>query len=731
MADEAGVRLEPDDLWTAVRRLGPMGGEGGCPPLVTGFVSKLLQGRQADRILDPWVGQGVLLAAAVDVVQPNHIVGRHPNHSALEVARRWLPSADLGTTGPGGELAELTDEFDVVVSSPPFGMRGGKVVLIRDVEVRDDAGHQLIVQAADLLGDDGIGVFVVAPRFLWSQGSRAALKVLSELNLHLDAFFDVPSGAFQPLTSIPTGIAVVRRGRGDGTVFVGQVSDDDRHNTTLVANYSKRKQGRSPELGSVQELASYRGMEQLLAVQQVAKLSRRMGVAPTTLGEVSLSIERLRGTARPEDSPDAFFFPLNLRSPIRESADELPQTLSNFVRVEVDPAKADVSVVVGFLRSPLGELVRQQVSTGTVISAMPISEVENLQLWLPDLDTQQRVAAADRQIRTLTNELNELRDRLWGRLTRADSVIAEVERVNREDTFSDWIDTLPFPLSSVLWTFHTLQARPLKRYLQLEYFFEALAQFLAVVVMSGVRRDAVFFEQEWAGVRTTLQRGHMSLERATFGTWMAIYERLSKVVRSGLSDADARTAWLRHFAIDDPDLLAALVDKRMVVLLKKANEYRNAWRGHGGVVGDAEARRREALFSELLVEFRSLVGRRWGSYPLVLPISGKFSSGLYQHTVQVAMGVRIPFETSTVELKAPLEDGVMHAISPRSGEVCPILPLVRLGPSPSSVHNACYFFNRVEGEELRWISFHFEQRPELVEPFGGVMRLLASLTGDG
>ena len=42
--------------------------------------------------------------------------------------------------------------------------------------------------------------------------------------------------------------------------------------------------------------------------------------------------------------------------------------------------------------------------------------------------------------------------------------------------------------------------------------------------------------------------------------------------------------------------------------------------------------------------------------------------------------------------------------------------------------NACYFFNRVEGDGLKYVSYHFIDKPEIVEPFAGAKAVLAELS---
>ena len=182
------------------------------------------------------------------------------------------------------------------------------------------------------------------------------------------------------------------------------------------------------------------------------------------------------------------------------------------------------------------------------------------------------------------------------------------------------------------------------------------------------------------------------------------------------TDKNLREMWLERFAIDEEDFLNVLLNKKLITILGKANVLRNSWRGHGGVVGDKEAERRSNALIDLLVEFRTLVGQKWKNYPLVTPQESKYSKGMHTYKCSLVMGVRTPFENINVKLKEPLEDGLLHSISPSSGNVLQLIPLVKIGNSPIKEKNACYFFNREEKKQVqRWVSFHYEDKPEILE----------------
>jgi hypothetical protein len=55
----------------------------------------------------------------------------------------------------------------------------------------------------------------------------------------------------------------------------------------------------------------------------------------------------------------------------------------------------------------------------------------------------------------------------------------------------------------------------------------------------------------------------------------------------------------------------------------------------------------------------------------------------------------------------------LYLVSGDSGRALLLLPLIQVGPSPSSAKNACYFFSRVDKDGARFISYHFMDQPEL------------------
>jgi len=734
----------------------PESGQTLCPPSIATFVSALVADAGPVDVLDPWVGCGTLLATIAASGRVRRFVGLHPNVEAVNAAELLFPSAGRGeysATDPNGGALEGLGPFDLIAGAVPFGALR-RPFSVDDVEFVDERGHKVIVRSATRLRDGGRAVYVVSPKFLVARNSKGVTENLGRLGLFIDAYFHVPAGAYRPMTSIECGIAVIRRGTPPQSVFVGEVADDPARLKELFNNYRLRRKGGTPELGALvvlpvgthpaadasvvceklppyegRALPEFRGFSQLALDHQVEQAINRLGLPRQVLGDLSTSIARaVTADASTSSNDNSFLFPLIASSRVRRTDEAPPRSLKDYACVAVDPAKADARVVARFFDSPLGRDIRRSHASGSTIQRVSFADITSLPVCIPGLTAQQTIVETDQRIESMSSELRELGDRLWMRLDQTDAISERLGRINHEDSLNDWLDTLPFPIASILWTAHTLRDEPLRHYSHLEYFFEGLSEFLAIVLLSAAQRDPTFLSVEWPQIRSGLDKNHLTLERASFGTWNAIFESLAKGVRSALSSGpDAREEMLRRHACDNADLLEVLVSKEMVTILKHANKARNDWRGHGGVVGEDEARRRSSFLNDLVLQIRRRVGLRWLSYPVVLPGRGVFKNGMHRCAAQVVSGVRHPFEQSVFELLGPMEDGVLHMLAPRSGHLCPLLPLVKLAESPSVAKNACYFFNRLDGDQLRYISFHYEQCPERCEPRGGALSVLDQL----
>lgn len=731
---EQSLEIDWASLQSVLERLGPRGGELYCPPILVEVARQFATGLDPKSILDPWCGAGGLLVPLAEALGAE-ARGIHPNEDAIGLADSIATKASVSweAADPMSALAETKQRYDLVVSFPPMGMSRAPVELDlagEAVTVRDEFAGQLLLRAVSLLSENGTGLFFLSPSFgAPARRPGRARELLSQFGLFLDAYIGLPEGVLEPITRIAPILAVIRRGASED-VFVGNWREDKKSQKALMDNWRGKKPGKTVASGAVVESASFGGLPALAANERIERLARSMGVLRVPLADVCDEMVFLRPSKESdfEERPNAVYLPLIGKGPAVSSASEHRMKAQNYAQLLLDLERVNPEYLAGLLNTPLGMALRESGMSGVHIPKLTRTALRSMDVFLPELSVQEQIVRTGMQIRNLTSELNELEDQLWSQPRRLDEVASSLERVNKEERFPDWLDSLPFPLASILWTYHASSESFEKRCDSLLHFFEALAEFTATVLLSGFQRDSEFVNDRASDLGDFMRKQGLSIERSSFGTWVSIVERLAKWGRSIQGEGqDGVDRVRRIFCAEDDRILELLFSSTIVSILKETNSLRNSWKGHGGVVGAPEAERRHLALAEHLARYRTATGNRWNDYQLVRPRDAKFSDGRFEYSVERVMGSRTPFEIAELSVSEPLEDDVLHLSASGVSKALRVLPLFKVMPSPSTAQNACYFYNRTEGERLRFVSYHFEAEAEVVDAFSDVREALRIL----
>jgi hypothetical protein len=315
----------------------------------------------------------------------------------------------------------------------------------------------------------------------------------------------------------------------------------------------------------------------------------------------------------------------------------------------------------------------------------------------------------------------------------ADEVLAALKSAVRsqahEEGFLPWVESLPFPLASILWAYHAeVDSRAKIDYLL--KFFEALAQFAAAVQLSAYRSDREFFDAHRAAWFGT-DPGNPSpadFRIASFGIWVNLSRRLAKTGRRLLSGEAGTPDCYELFAAHDRDLVELFTSKKLFEVLMPASGYRNAWAGHGGVPGQAEQDRRLSALQDLLAQSRGLIGAAFETWILLKPGSFTYSDGIFNLTCTSLMGTRSTFRKQQLEVGQPLDSGRLYLLNTGSMRALELVPLIRVIAGLKTGEDAVYFYNRRTRDGVRWVSYHFAAEPELILDDQDVDELLADLS---
>ena len=381
------------------------------------------------------------------------------------------------------------------------------------------------------------------------------------------------------------------------------------------------------------------------------------------------------------------------------------------------------------MNSELGKEIRELNKSGNVIPKLTKQTLAHLRVNVPDLHTQRsilaveaRIAAENNTLLGLQNELSECRRELWGDPRSQDRVSKRVgalaTRLSGDlkehvaERLDQWFETLPFPLASILRAWQATPNDDFKtKYEHLLHFFEASAEFLGIILLSAFSSREQIFASLREGLSEALKKQNLSFKRATFGTWKVVNEYLGKQVRQRMSREDERTICMDMFADPSARLPEMLSRTEIVEIISSANNLRNT-ASHGGVVGQHEAQGRNEQLLALVQKFRDATGDAWRGLQLIRALHCRPRRGLFENEVSLLTGSNSEFVKETRSMPVWLDVERLYIIQTDARVALQLLPLVQLGPSPTSARNACYFFNRIERDALRYVSYHFIDQPE-------------------
>jgi hypothetical protein len=216
-----------------------------------------------------------------------------------------------------------------------------------------------------------------------------------------------------------------------------------------------------------------------------------------------------------------------------------------------------------------------------------------------------------------------------------------------------------------------------------------------------------------------------NFERSSFGDWVIIGERIAKQTRRLMDSKESKEQILDLFGRPHDQFIKMITNKAIFASLREASILRNNWVGHAGVVSKKTWNERLHQAEDILAPIRRMVADSFSNMPLISPKLGEFDKGVFQTNVELIMGTRSVFKKSVVNTLVPMEKGGLYLLATEQRNPVKLLPLVKMMESPKTEQNACYFYNRIEKDGVRWISYHFESESEIIKPDSEVLKALS------
>lgn len=673
------------------------------PKYLYDFIVSFLQSDTYKTVLDPWIN----IASPAIYIKPEKLTGicLNPNDSKI---LRGVFDNDISIKQ--GDTFELLNNdktvYDLVLSFPPFGYR----MQSKQVKtLHPDFTTSLVFETSKVLDDNGKIVFLVSPNFC---SDIKVKEILNKNGLFVEAIFSLPSGALNPLTGIASNLIVITKQKRELT-FVSELSENEAINKTILRNYKEKKNGKAVQLGMLIDFNDFKSIPTLIAVQEMEKLAKRIGFPAYNLTEISTSIKLLKGddTEDVEHLTNSIYLPKVGNSEVVSSLSEMKIKPKNYFQIQLNENIANSIFVANYFNSLIGKKLRDTLFVGAVIPHISKAQLNNCKLYLPDLNTQSKVVEVDSKIKQFSMRLEDLKRDLWKQPKNARGISKELKSINQEEKLEDWIDKLPFPISSILWRYYATTDLS-KKIEHLFHFFEAFSEFLSMIMLSALVQDKDFYKghcSRWLDNDEKFKNWYL---RATFGSWNILTSKLSKFIRSYKNDKNTKEHCFELFGNPNASFLEMLSNKRLVNILMEVANLRNKWKGHGGISSEEENSQRVVTLAKQLNEFRQIISGAFEETTVISPTTSSFEDGIFNFNAKELIGARTPFNEINIKSLIPLDRKKLYMSHIGQSKPIELLPFVKFVEESEAI----YFYTSVESKDVRWVSYHFDKASEIKQP---------------
>lgn len=598
-------------------------------------------------------------------------------------------------------LTEMPDAgvYDLILSVLPLGPISSNFFAC-----------QIVERSAKLLSEEGYCVFPFA-KTIALYSAEKWLSKLEDEGLYCTAIIDMPTGSYAPQSMVETEIVVFSKKKAEKR-FAGLLSDKEMADK-IVDNYLKKKTStKGPKLGIYVEgeIRCYSDYQNAARIQNknksLAKVFKGTPLAIKTIG----SVHAPNKNNEFKENGNAVYVPKLGNSPVVTSISDFQIKAQNYFQIIVNPEIVLPRFLVFFLNSEEGVNLRQLSYRGATIKSFNVKALEDMVIPCPTIELQSEYLKTYDQLESLRVDIEALKDKLMKFPASYKRIRKEIRDINNTgDKFAQWIESLPYPIATILKRY-SVADKPQDQQEMLFYFYEAYSIFEAAILSAALNRNLIESDR-----LNNIDPDYF--EKASFGNWVRMDRTLSNVFLDAVntSDDDKKKAVLECFKTNDENLIKLICDKSVCNTLEQASVHRNNWKGHTGITSEVLYEEHSRILGSLLTKLQESIKDLYERVRLVRPVSLTFSNGLFSNSVEVLTGSNPIFSKAKIESYKALDSSKLYIQIIDTKEMLELPPYFIMKNSPVDAKNACYFYSRVENGDTKYVSYHFEEKPEDIE----------------
>ncbi|MDO5837111.1 MAG: hypothetical protein Q4P17_11440, partial [Methanobacterium sp.] len=609
------------------------------------------------------------------------------------------------------------NNYDVVLGFSDMSQDSQTV--LNDMDMDDVSANIQFFMASLKLKKNGVGFSIVNPELSLNWGDKSVFTNLEKYDLHIDSIIRLAAEIFPENDSNKT-LLIIKRIKPE-KIFIGELNNNSQD--ILLENLKNRKSGKIPQHGMLIDLESFNSFPNFLATNESEYLASITGLKPLKFKEIVKDVLTHSDFSETDEDFNYLFLPINYNNKAVISSQNFKFKAENYLQIFIDPEMALADYVARFYNTPLGKKIRESVSEISSRPKLSMKQLLEVDVYLPDRDNQIELVRVDSLITELTTRAKSYKLKLWNSPLMAADIQKEINDMDdgkSEEKFEQWIESLPYPLASILWCSIT-NPQYERKVKYLLHFFEAFSEFNMSLLLSGLSSDEKFFQLEVKRCFKDDPRFRNWYFKPTFGNWYKFGSCLSKTVRRLLEEN--KTKCLDVFGNPDPDFLLRIAHKDLITISEEVANYRNQWEGHGPVVSEKEYQNRYKILRSVLSRVYQILSDAYENTFLILPLQSSFQDGVHNYSIRQYMSTRAPFKPGNIETVKLMDKSKIYLVHENQRKPVELLPFV------INLDGTCYFYNGrdYESGQARYVSYHYHKKPEIHLPMDGFNQVISLL----
>ncbi len=589
-------------------------------------------------------------------------------------------------------------EYDLIVSALPLGPIKNSFL-----------SCQIVEQCSQLLSNNGYCIFPFA-KTITLDSSAKWLSKIEENGLYCVAMIDMPMGAYAPFSLVDSEIVIFATKKAEKR-FTALLYEQG-YVEKIIDNFLNGKTSKNDKLGIYVDsnIKCYSDVKNFNHIQ-----NKNKALEKSYNGKLLKLLEIGKINAPDKENKfcecdNAVYIPKLGKTPAVTSVTDFQIKAQNYFQIIVDTEKISPRFLAFFLNTEDGVNIRQLSYRGLTIKALNKQSLGEITVPCPTLDLQLEYLKTYNQLENLRIEIETLKDRLKKIPASYKNIRKNIKDINNtSDKFIQWIENLPYPIATILKQYSVVEESDKKQEMLL-YFYEAYAIFNATLLCSALNKNLIDCSK-LKGVEP------MYFEKASFGNWVRMDRALSNLFIESLnsSNDEEKKAVLECFRTKDETLIRFVCSKNVCNILEQASVHRNNWKGHSGLTNEFSYKEHVTALNDMLNKLQESIKDLYERVRLVRLTSLRKVDGEFINKVEVLTGSNSIFSKDVIKGDFALDESKLYLQLLDTGETLELPPYFILKNSPADAKNACYFYSKVEKGNTKYVSYHFDGKPEDIE----------------